>query len=110
MGWKKNPESAEDRNDELQEETDEEFEIEISRGRYVGLAGFAVGLAVGALLGAAAALLATPLRGESMRRKLRHGVEDLSGELRERADRLRDDAGRRVGRTRRRLRKVRRRS
>lgn len=110
MGWRKNPDSEEDRNDELLDEMAEETEIEISHGTYVGLAGFALGLAVGAFLGAGAALLTAPLRGESMRRKLRHGVEDLSDDLRDRADRFRNDTERRVDRTRRRLRKVRRRS
>ena len=109
MGWRKNPDLEEDRGDELLDEPDEEIEIEISRGSYAGLVGFAVGLAVGALLGAGAALLTTPLRGESMRRRLRHGVEDLSDDLKDRAGKIRHDAERQVDRTRRRLKRVRRR-
>ncbi len=94
--------------DEILDDFDDQIEVEISSGRFAGLAGFAIGLTVGALLGAGAAMLTTPVRGGTARRRLRHGVEDLSDELRDRASRLRDETGRRMDRTRRRLRKARR--
>jgi YtxH-like protein len=89
------------------DDDDLDMESLIGNGRYIGLAGFAIGLAVGAMLGAGAALLSTPVRGETLRRRIKRRVEDLSDDAIEKVDRIREDAGRQVDRTRRRLEKTR---
>ena len=60
--------------------------------------GFALGLFVGALLGAAAALLFAPAPGRDMRRRLRRGLDDARDRLEEKWDDVRDRAGKELGR------------
>ena len=55
---------------------------------------FWVALTFGALAGAVAALLYAPRSGASTRRKLRRGIDDLSGSIEEAGDYLKDQAER----------------
>ena len=70
-----------------------EDEVEAS-ARHPGGAGFAMGIAVGALLGAAAVLLFAPASGRVTRRRLQRKLEDV----RERAGEEWDDLSRKARR------------
>ncbi len=63
---------------------------------------FWIALAVGALVGGAAALLFAPQSGPSTRRKLKRGFEDIGDNLNDAADYLKDQAER-LGREAQRL-------
>ncbi|HET6922587.1 MAG TPA: YtxH domain-containing protein, partial [Anaeromyxobacteraceae bacterium] len=66
---------------------------------------FLAGLVLGALLGAGAALLLAPARGEVTRRKLGRRLRHLREEAGERVEHMRDAAERELRRQRRRLRR-----
>jgi len=67
--------------------------------------GFLAGLVVGALIGAGAALLLAPERGEVTRGKIQRRVRRLGRDAAARFDEMRDDAERQVRRTRRKIRR-----
>jgi hypothetical protein len=114
MRWKKDvdeelDEEMEDEElDELEELDEDAIEMMVSGRNYHGIVGFAAGLALGAVLGAGVALLTTPVRGDVMRRRLKHRVRDMTDDASDRVDQLKEDAGRSVSRTRRRLERSRR--
>ena len=54
---------------------DRDIKLEVEGGSRVG--GFAAGIAIGALLGAAVALLFAPAQGQVTRDKLRRRLEDV---------------------------------
>jgi len=54
-----------------------------------GLLGLLAGVAVGALIGAAVALLTAPRSGEETRTQLREGAEETLGKIRESVEELR---------------------
>jgi hypothetical protein len=83
--------------DEGMEELEDMMEKE--RGGSSGVAGFAVGVMIGALLGAGAALLYAPDRGEKTRRQLKRRIK----QLRDEAENGLDRAGARAARMRREL-------
>ncbi len=68
-----------------------------------GLAGFAVGVIFGALLGAGFALLYAPDRGEKTRRQLRRRLNRLREEAEDGLDRVGERARKEMSRRRRRL-------
>lgn len=92
-------EIAHDDDDEM-EDVDLEDRAEGSRAGV----GFLAGLVLGALLGAGAALLLAPERGEVTRGRIQRRMRRLRRDAADRLDEIRDDAGRQVKRTRRRLR------
>lgn len=79
--------------------------VEKDRGGTSGIAGFAVGVVLGALLGAGFALLYAPDRGEKTRRQLKRRIKHLRDEAEDGLDR----AGARAVRVRRELSRRRRR-
>ncbi len=86
------------------EEPDEELTEELDEDRGGGGAlGFLAGFALGALLGAGAALLFAPERGTVTRRRLRRRLRDLGAETADRVGELRHRAEREVRRGRRRI-------
>lgn len=70
-----------------------------------GFAGFLVGLAVGAVLGAGIAMLTAPERGQITRRRLGRRLRDFGDDARERAGGWKDETSRRLARQRKRLRR-----
>ncbi len=68
-----------------------------------GLAGFAMGVVFGALLGAAFALLYAPDRGDRTRRELKRRINRLREDAEEGLDRAGERARRELKRRRRRL-------
>ena len=89
------------------EELDEEFEDEESDDaddHDVGTAvGFLSGMLVGAVIGAGVALLLAPERGTVTRRRLQSRFEDVQEGARDRFDAARKETGRRLRKSRRRL-------
>jgi gas vesicle protein len=85
-----------DAEDEQDEETEE---AETSGG--MGAGGFAAGLAVGALLGAAVALMFAPASGQITRRRIRRKLEDAkeyaAGELEDLSERARKEIKKHAG-------------
>ncbi len=74
-------------NDDDDEDDDEMDDQDENTGRS-GVAGFAVGIAIGALVGAAAALLLAPASGRITRRRLRTGVEEVKDRAQDEWDHL----------------------
>ena len=68
-----------------------------------GLAGFAMGVVFGALLGAGFALLYAPDRGDRTRRELKRRINRLREDAEEGLDRAGERARRELGRRRRRI-------
>ena len=66
----------------------EEATPEKERGGASGIAGFAVGMVLGALLGAGFALLYAPERGEKTRRQLKRRIRRLREEAEDGLDRV----------------------
>jgi gas vesicle protein len=91
-----------DENDVAAEEDD--LEVEAVRGGHSG-APFLAGLVLGALLGAGAALLMAPARGEVTRKKLRRRLRAMKDEAADRVETVREAAERELRRQRRRLRR-----
>jgi gas vesicle protein len=87
------------------EEDRDEGTTEKDRDATGGIAGFAVGVVLGALLGAGLALLYAPDRGEKTRRQLKRRLQRLRDEAEDGLDR----AGARAARVRRQLSRRRRR-
>lgn len=91
--------------EEDEEEDDEELEDAVVDEGAGALAGFIGGLLLGAVIGVGITLLVAPERGEVTRRRLRSRLRDAQDGARDRLGHWRDDAGRRLKRERRRLRR-----
>ena len=91
---------VEDEN-ELEDEDFEEYEE--ADGPSAGA--FLVGVLLGALLGAGAALMLAPERGEVVRRRLGGRLRALGEDARDQLEDWRDEAGRELRSSRRRLKK-----
>lgn len=91
-----------DERDEVALENDDE--LDDVAAHHAG-ASFLAGLALGSILGAGAALLLAPARGDVTRRRIRRRFRDLRDDAAERLDDARDAAGRELRRQRRRLRR-----
>lgn len=91
--------------DELELEDDElEDELEVEDDLQVrGAMGFLAGLVLGGILGAGAALLLAPQRGEVTRRRLRRRMSDIRTDAADQLGDLKDDARRELKRQRKRL-------
>ncbi len=87
---------------------DEEFEDEaefVEEETYPRVAaGFAAGIVLGALVGATVAVLFAPDKGSRTRRRIGRGVRDLRERAEDKIDHVREDAGRELGRQRRKIR------
>jgi hypothetical protein len=94
-------ETDRDDEDEFDEEDDEEDEDEMDsdRGGF-GVAGFAVGLALGAVLGASVALLMAPAAGDVTRHRLRRRFRHARHLAEEKWDDLADRARKEVKKVR----------
>ena len=75
---------------------DREIKLEVEGGSRVG--GFAAGIAIGALLGAAVALLFAPAQGQVTREKLRRRLDDAREYAEEEFDDLRKRARKEIRR------------
>jgi hypothetical protein len=98
----------EDEVDELDLDEDELAEdeaLETGPRRGGSAMGFLAGLVVGALVGAGAALLAAPERGEVTRSRLRRRMRRVRDDTVDRVGEIRDDAERGIRRARRRVRR-----
>ncbi|MDH4043853.1 MAG: YtxH domain-containing protein [Gemmatimonadota bacterium] len=89
--------------DEEESEDEEVLELGARSGR--STVGFLVGFVLGALVGAGAALLAAPERGQVTRSRLRRGMRRMRDGAVDRVGEIRDDAEREIRRARRRVRK-----
>ena len=103
--FRKGREDSEESEDVIATETDEEGEVTPAQAS--GLVGFIGGVIVGALIGAGVALLIAPERGAVTRRRIRQKLEHASDEAMDRLEDIKDDAGRRLRRGRRRVRRLR---
>ena len=90
-----------DDEDDFEDEDDEEDEedMDSDRGGF-GVAGFAVGLALGAVLGASAALLMAPAAGDVTRHRLRRRLRHARHIAEEKWDDLADRARKEVKKVR----------
>lgn len=97
---------AKDERDEEREQDEEldDEELAFDEGPPRGVA-FLAGFALGALLGAGAALLLAPERGQVVRRRMRQRFDHLRDDAADRLSDWRDDATRELRRQRRRLKK-----
>jgi hypothetical protein len=84
--------------DDVDDEEDEE-DMDSDRGGF-GVAGFAVGLALGAVLGASAALLMAPAAGDVTRHRLRRRLRHARHIAEEKWDDLADRARKEVKKVR----------
>jgi len=110
-------ELEDENDDELEDEEEDEEDLEdeeealVDEGDGVaGLRSFAVGLVLGAALGAGVAMLLTPERGETVRRRLGRNIRQLRHDAREQLDDWRGDAHKEIQRRRKRLQRRLRRS
>lgn len=90
-----------------EDDSDEDLEelMEDGEGRTIGALGFALGLGLGALLGAGAALLFAPARGEVTRSRISRTLRDFQEDAADQVEDLKSDARRKVKRQRRQLKK-----
>ena len=73
----------------------------VTSGRGSTIAIFGAGVLVGALIGAGAALLTAPARGEVTRKRVRRRIRDARDDTQTRLDELQDEARRGIQRRRR---------
>jgi hypothetical protein len=85
--------------DEELEDDDDEDDMSSDRGSF-GIAGFAVGLALGAMLGASVALLMAPAAGDVTRHRLRRRFRHARHIAEEKWDDLADRARKEVKKVR----------
>jgi len=87
---------------------DEEFEDEaefVEEETYHRVAaGFVAGILLGALVGATVAVLFAPDKGSRTRRRIGRSVRDLRERAEDKIEHVREDAGRELGRQRRKIR------
>ena len=99
------------RRDEEYEHQNEDEEIDEDDLEYVedvggsGIGMFALGLLVGALVGASVILLTAPDRGEITRRRIGRRIRDISDDARHQLTDWGEEAGQEFDKQRRRLRK-----
>ena len=88
--------------DDEEFEDEEEFLEEETHHRVA--AGFAAGILLGALVGATVAVLFAPDKGSRTRRRIGRSVRDLRERAEDKIEHVREDAGRELGRQRRKIR------
>lgn len=89
---------------DLRDDDDLELDDELPVVHERGAAAFFSGILVGALLGAGAALLLAPHKGDVTRRRIRRRWQRLADDTKDQVGEWGDDARRRLKRQRRRLR------